>query len=249
LVDRYGASLSSHWPQISDRERHDRWWRQLQTVFGLPIPDGFPLATWNPTPDELECIDRYLELIAELFHSTALAGNYGWRFEIDEHGGEKIDAHTPSREALRAFAPLFRQFYAPGEKASFKAVYAIVSRQARADVTDAPERRTQLRIWTRAADRLRGEWLEHLFAASAGMEWPNDHGWPRPKELIDELFYAEHLHWEPAKARAAKQRRTDAFMDAWHRHLVLCAAAQLSYLYMHFGSVVLVASGAVPRPR
>jgi hypothetical protein len=47
----------------------------------------------------------------------------------------------------------------------------------------------------------------------------------------------------PEKAKAAKQHQADAFLDAWHQHLVLQAVAQLSYLYISFGSVLAVASG------
>jgi hypothetical protein len=161
--------LTARWPAIDDRERLDRWWKQLQAVFGLPIPVGFPLASWAPDATEAAAVERYLERIPDLFNSTALAGNFGWALAIDGDGSEHVDSHSPEREALRALAPLFRQFHAPNEKASFKTVYAIVSRQANADPGDTADRQQQLRTWTRAANRLTQEWLEHLFASVAGM--------------------------------------------------------------------------------
>lgn len=228
-------------------ERLEFWWRQLQVVFELPDPSKFPPPPWTPSGDEQAAIDRYFELVPELFHASALSSGASMTVQIGDDGSESVQTQFPTGESLRSLAPLFRQFYSGDEKASFKRIHRIVSRQATVEKDPSTAvRHMQLKAWTTAARALRTQWLEHLVGEKVGMSWPADHRWPAPQDVISEFFYAEHLHWNPEKAKRVKAREGDPFEDGWHRMLALWAISQLSYLYVAFASLVKVAAGHSP---
>jgi hypothetical protein len=81
----------------------------------------------------------------------------------DDGASEDVTLPLPPADVVSGFHALFRQFYADGERASFRVVSGVMMKHARA-ASDAlaEERIEELKRWRRAAGRLRTRSIEPL---------------------------------------------------------------------------------------
>lgn len=164
-------------------------------------------------------------------------------------GAGVIDATLPSSELSRGLALLFRQLYAPDERASFASAMRVLQEAVRGQESPAMQAQVeQLSRWGRAAGKLRADWLEALV-----FERGKDDGKlpemlrapvpeQTPEQILSVFFYGEYIHWDSG-AETVEEWASDPFTDTHYRFFFLTAVAQLAAIYVPFGDVVAAALG------
>jgi hypothetical protein len=238
---------SPQFPDLSP-EAADYWWRQIAYVFPLEDPRAFPTIGRDRFKEaQLEVLDRYTESARELAGSEVLNGKHRVTLEMTEDDEESVEAHFPKGENLRGFSVLFRQFYGDDEVASFDRARKILGEvSAQIDDGERDRRLEQLRVWKKAAGRMRGRQLEMLVlerlvkdgrAPAGTLELHRE----TPVHLISLYQYGELIHFGNRREQLRAVIEAGAFMENWTKMEFLIAVAGLCHLYVGFGLLVEVA--------
>lgn len=239
---------------LGEARRH--WRSQVDFVFELPAPSSFPPLERTPDADGLRILRRYITQVGELAASALMnKTDIGYTVSFGKDAGV-IDSTLPSSELPRGLALLFRQLYAPDERASFASAMRVLQEAVRGQESAAVQAQVeQLSRWGRAAGKLRADWLEAL-AFERGKD---DGKLPEmlrapvpeqtPEQILSVFFYGEYIHWNkwstsaPAGAETVEEWASEPFTDAHYRFFFLTAVAQLAAIYVPFGDVVAAALG------
>ncbi len=163
---------------------------------------------------------------------------------LDDGSGERIDKNFAPNENIRGFSVLFRQFYSNEEPASFNAAQRTL-RELNAQAGDnfVSIRDDYLRVWGRAAGKLRGFPLYIL----VGKQLQADGRWhfgelageqdPGPEMLISIYNYGEDIHWgEKVDQLAAWD--ASPFDSARMRMACFNAMVGPAHVYLGFAQIV-----------
>lgn len=238
------------------------WWSQIEAIFDIGDPREFPAFPAAPTlpAEERSTLDRYVAKSRELAASAALNADGGISVEIsDDNQTETVHVDLPAPDLVAGFAALFRQFYAPDERASFRAVSGLLMRRAKeVQDDDSAARVEELKRWGKAAGKLRMFSVERLaheklidegrfpaFEEITAGTYPDPEN---PQQVISTFFYGEHLHWGEDKAAIIQQRKEDAFEDARSKLFFLQAASGLAHLYLGYSVLISAALSNQPPP-
>jgi hypothetical protein len=237
--------------QMQNRDYAEFQWRRLQVAFpDLPDPAGVPAiprATF--TPDELEAIERYLELAPELAKASLFAAEEQFTVSIDdEDGSEAIEVTKSARDITAGFLVTWRQFYSTDEDASFDKVRGYLMREARNTPAFEP-----IKAWSKAGGRLKGTHLEHLVLQGLAARGDIPKNVPaesthdptevdNPQILISKQLYGDLVHWGDRRTELAVVAG-DQFWVAWERLNALEAAVALGHIYIGFAGVIASALG------
>jgi hypothetical protein len=223
-------------------------WRMLHYVFGLSDPRNFPPLPEPLDEDSRARLERFVEAAKELAESAVLNGSQ--RVTIDfsrETGVEQVTTEAfASKELMRGFSALFRQFDGEGEEASFLLVSGRLYRAAATSSDENRERRlSELTAWRKARGRLHGRDLKGLVAEKLSREGrfggdPLEK--PAPAFLFSAYNYGDYLHWGEKRALIEDWRK-EPFVDATRQMDFLEAASGLAHLYLGFGVLVRAALG------
>jgi hypothetical protein len=216
----------------------------------LPDPAAVPTvpgATF--TSDELDAIERYLDLARELATASLFAADEQFTVSIDdEDGSEAIEATRSARDITAGFLVTWRQFYSTDEDASFDKVRGYLTREAKDTPAFEP-----IKAWSKAGGRLKGTHLEHLVlqrlaargdipkaAAAEGTHDPTKVD--NPQILISKQLYGDLVHWGDKRTDLGLVAG-DQFLVAWERLNALEAAVALGHIYIGFAGVIAAALG------
>lgn len=222
----------------------DFWWKQLDYVFELPDPWTFPPLPTTLSTDELDIVQRYIRIAANLAGSGVLnALEEGFDVQIPDGptGIEKIEKRFSPADLQVGFAGLLRQCDSPYERARFERVRGILWQAAEAAHDSERDLRLEhLRTWGGAAKALRKKSLDQLLrdklVRDEGMrvfEYDEEHS---PEQLLKIYNYGELLHWGEESETVAEFER-DEFVDSDRRLAYLEAAGALGQLYVGFGEL------------
>ena len=222
-------------------------WTLLQYVFPeINDPRAFP-----PLPPALEHDEadlamyrRYFVAAEELAESDVICGGDTMAVRIDDDtGAEHVSATTTStREAVRGFSVLLRQFDAKEEEASFQRVSGRL-RKACSEAGDGVTTRTeQIDHWRHAQGKLHAVELVRLARRkySPHMEFGNRHS---PTYYFSAYNYGHLIHWD-SKRDVIATWEADPYFKHGERLAFLNAAVGIAHLYIGFSLVVSAALGA-----
>jgi hypothetical protein len=240
--------------KMQNRDYAEFQWRRLQVSFpDLPDPASvLAIPGASLTPDELDAIDRYLDLAPELAEASLFAANEQFTVSIDDQdGSEAIETIRSARDVTVGFLVTWRQFYSGAEDASFDKVRGYLMREAKGTPAFEP-----IKAWSKAGGRLKGAHLEHLvlqglaargdIPKAAAAESTHDPARvDNPQILISKQLYGDLVHWGEERRDLALVV-DDQFMVAWERLNALEAAVALGYIYIGFASVIAAAVGRSP---
>jgi hypothetical protein len=230
----------------------DFWWRFIEYATDIDDPTTFPAFGHAIAPAKLRVCRRYIETSKDLAGSAAL--NYPVSLDVHiDNAGESEDVlfDSPQTDAVVGLAGLFRQFYAPNEKASFAKVLKLLRAEAATNPSQQQtEQMRQLDAWQGAEGVTRNRSLNNqaIKRLVADGRAPNDPDLERypdaapPDQTISDYFYGDHLHWD-SKADVVEERERSPFLDGLFRYEFFKAAAGLSHLYVGFATLVETAIG------
>lgn len=224
------------------RKGFEYWWRLLNYTFELPSPFDFPAF---PEVGIDEALDRYCTAAIDLASSECLAYDSHVSVQLERRDGdtyeERISFDFPSKELVRGFLALFRQFYSKDELASFAKVRdkLVVKAKSQTD-DDAARRLDELKAWGAAHGRLLGYSLKQLAGErlidDGRVAGPiPDEG--KPTQLISAFAYGDHLHWGSSRGVVTRWE-ADQFLGPTMRLQLLGACGGLAYFYMGFAVIV-----------
>ena len=220
-------------------------WHLIQFVFDLPDPRAFPPFADAPSGDSLRVLSRYSAAARDLAESSFLAHPAEVTVHVlDDGAGERIEKSFAPRENIRGFAVLFRQFHSNGESASFNAAQRTLRQlNKRVDGDLATAREDYLRIWGRAAGKLRGFPLNIL----VGKKLQAQGNWhsgelageqnPPPDMLISIYNYGEDIHWGEKRDQIATLGESP-FDSTWMRMACFNAMVSLAHVYLGFAQLI-----------
>ena len=256
LVADYPLSFP---PPLAERSANptsfEATWHLLQYVFNLPDPRAFPPFVDAPSGRSLQLLQRYSVAARELAESTFLAHPTGMTVHVmDDGSGERIDTNFAPKENIRGFSVLFRQFYSNEESASFNAVQGAL-RQLNAQAKDdlVSLREDYLRVWAKAAGKLRGFPLYILVGKQLQAEGRWHSGElagerdPGPEMLISIYNYGEDIHWGNKRDQLAAWDESP-FDSAHMRMALFNAMAGPAHVYLGFAQIVDAALVGQPAP-
>lgn len=184
-------------------------WRKLQYAFALSDPAKFPAIPGALDSQDRDAVKRYVKACKELATYSLL--NHGGGITVTATPeGETLAVDSPSKEALRGFAVLFRQIHSDGnEPASFKVVRSVLSKtSAKADDEHVKARLGLIKRWHGARSQLLQHSLSDIVAskiqeahlAQAVPAIQREHS---PAQLLDLFNYGEYIHWGDQRAKHA----------------------------------------------
>lgn len=220
-------------------------WHLIQYVFNLPDPQAFPPFANTPSDRSLQVLRRYSVAARELAESSFLAHPTGMTVHVlDDGSGERIDKNFAPKENIRGFSVLFRQFYSNEEPASFNAAQRTLRElNARAEDDLVSIREDYLRVWGKAAGKLRGFPLYILVGKQLQAEGRWHSGElagerdPGPEMLISTYTYGEDIHWDKKRDQVAAWDASP-FDSARMRMACFNAMVGPAHVYLGFAQIV-----------
>lgn len=214
------------------------YWKMIQYVFGLPDPNALrPVSNPDFGDDTLIRLRRYCSAARELASGEFVCSSGGFKVSFGPEG-ESIQADFGSKELLRGFSVLFRQFYSDSEPASFSGVRGLLWQLAASDETEVGDAlREFLSSIHRAEKRLRRRTINVEVGKKAivrgqmgGSAVPLE-SLPEPERLISAFFYGDLIHFGD-KAEVLSLYSDCDFSDANHRLALGQSLLGLAHVYM-----------------
>jgi hypothetical protein len=220
-------------------------WSIVQAACDLSDPRQLPRFEPRLSSEVSGMLSRYVAMSERLLATTVMNADASVTVDLVTGG---VTKSTPADDVTVGFAALLRQFFKPGEEASFDRVRKALSRVAHEAGADDVE--AVLTQWKRAHQTLLSHHLRALMyslAVDAGLEESPSDGGRRvsaidelpPRELIEVFLYGDMLHWGAGREQLREWSKTERGAAEMEFHMRNDAHV-LAHFYAGFAAIARV---------